>query len=44
MNGATNDQLRQRYVLDELFTPDALVPHYTHFERLVVSGAAPVHG
>jgi len=42
MNGATNEQLRQRYVVDDLFTPDALALHYTHFERMVVGGAAPV--
>jgi 4-deoxy-L-threo-5-hexosulose-uronate ketol-isomerase len=42
MNGATNDQLRQRYVVDDLFTGDALTLYYSHFERMVVGGAAPV--
>jgi len=42
MNGATNEQLRQRYVVDDLFTADALTLHYTHFERMVVGGALPL--
>jgi 4-deoxy-L-threo-5-hexosulose-uronate ketol-isomerase len=42
MSGATNEQLRQRYLVDELFTAEALTLHYTHFERMVVGGAAPI--
>jgi 4-deoxy-L-threo-5-hexosulose-uronate ketol-isomerase len=41
MLGATNQQLRDRYVISELFEEDALLLSYTHFERLVVGGAAP---
>lgn len=42
MPGASNQQLRERYLIGELFEAGTIVLHYSHFERLVVGGAAPV--
>ena len=42
MQGASNEQLRSRYLVSELFMPDSVTLHYTHFERMVVGGAAPI--
>ncbi len=43
MAGASNEDLRDRYLIGGLFEADTIVLNYLHQERLVIGGAAPVH-
>jgi 4-deoxy-L-threo-5-hexosulose-uronate ketol-isomerase len=38
MDGATNDQLRDRYLIGGLFVPGQVVLNYSHNERFVIGG------
>ena len=43
MAQASNDDLRRRYLIGELFAADRIALNYCHDERLVVGGALPVN-
>jgi 4-deoxy-L-threo-5-hexosulose-uronate ketol-isomerase len=42
MSDSSNAQLQERYVLGELFIAGTVQLNYTHYERMVIGGAAPI--
>ena len=42
MQNADNQDLRDKYLLEKMFEDEKVVLNYTHFERFVIGGAAPV--
>jgi 4-deoxy-L-threo-5-hexosulose-uronate ketol-isomerase len=43
IHGATNEELRERYLINELFAADEIRLSYLHYERFVIGGASPVN-
>lgn len=44
MEGASNEDLRARYIVSGLFEANAVKLNYSHNERMVIGGAMPVKG
>ena len=44
MDAVSNEKLKERYVVSGLFQPGRVSLNYTHNERMVIGGAAPMGG
>ena len=44
MTGATNEQLRDRYLVSGLFQTGKVTLNYAHNERFILGGAVPAGG
>lgn len=44
MECVDNDQLRDRYLVQDMFVPGEVMLNYSHNERFVIGGAAPTDG
>ena len=42
IQGLNNAQLREQYLIDQLFADDELRLNYLHYERFIIGGAAPL--
>jgi len=42
MQKVSNEELRDRYVIEDLFADDEIRLNYLHYERFVIGGASPV--
>ena len=44
LEGASNEQLRELYLVGDLFVEGELRLNYSHFDRIAVGGAFPTDG
>ena len=44
MTGASNEALRDNYLISDFFHEDEIVFNYLHQERMVIGGVVPVKG
>lgn len=42
INGASNEKLRDKYLMNNLFVEDEICLNYLHYERFVIGGVSPV--